>query len=732
MSQHDEERTTRLDDEGIPLLAGLSPSRRAFLKLAGFSFGVAMLPGCSRGVEHDIVPFQDKPEAVTPGTSAYYATLCAGCSAGCGIVAKVRDGRPIKIEGNDLHPLAQGRGHTCAVGQASVLSLYDSQRLKQPLVQQKPAAWDAVDGSVLEALAAMKRSGKAVRFLTGTVNGLTARASIARFLAGFGDGKHVSYDALSCSAMLDAHEDLYGTRMLPRFQLQNARVIVSIDADFLGTWVAPVEHTRGWQAARTLDAGAASFCHHVQFESRVSLTGTNADRRVTTAPRDLPLVLSALAERVARLKGQNAPWGQGPAPKTDPAVLDDVAKKLADAPAGSAVVLCDVNDLATQRIAAYLNHVLESDNPSNPTRTVDLERPSLQKTGDDRALADLRAELAAGKVGALFIAGCNPLYDLPDADKLRTDIERVDLVVSFAEREDETASAARYVCPDHHPLEAWGDAEPIEGVVTVSQPTIAPLGGTRGLIQSLAVWGGDDRGERAIMRAVWKEVIFPNVLAPSSFDVFWNRSLHDGFCRYQVDAPSRSFDAGNIGAPAAWAPDEQKRLDLVLYPKVAMTDGRHAHNPWLQELPDPVSKVSWDNYACLSPATAGRLGLEDGDIIDVGPVQLPALVQVGQADDVVAIALGRLCRRPTAGSSIPDRSSPSRRQDSRRSLHVRRSITRSTCRRTWRLRASVVAMSPRRRRWVTTAMIPRRERPTRTRSRSSGKKTIPTRAITGV
>ncbi len=644
MSEHDTQ-AIRLDEEGIPLLAGLSPSRRAFLKLAGFSFGVAVLPGCSRGEEHDIVPFHDKPEEVTPGTSAYYATQCGACPAACGVVAKVRDGRPIKIEGNSLHPFAGGKGSTCAVGQASILSLYDGQRLKQPLVKGNPGTWDAVDGAIKQKLGEIKRAGKRVRFLSGTVNGVTARATIERFLGGFDDSKHVSYDALSSSAMLDAYEALYGERMLPRFRLENARVIVSVDADFLGTWVAPVDHTRGWQAARNLDAGATAFCHHVQFESRVSLTGTNADRRVVTAPRDLPLVVSALAERVAGRKGTKAPWAQGPAPKTDPALLDEVAERLATAPAGSAVVVCDVDDANTQRIAAYLNHLLGADDASNKQRVIDLDRPSLQRTGDDRALAALRDELAAGEVGALFIAGCNPLFDLPDAETLREGIAQVDLVVSFAERVDETASVAHYVCPDHHPLEAWGDAEPVKGTITVSQPTIAPLGQTRAVVESLAKWSGDDRDDRAIMRAVWKTAIFPNVLEPTSFDVFWNQSLHDGFCRYQVEASSRSFDAGALESPAAWKPDEQKRLDLVLYPKVAMTDGRHAHNPWLQELPDPVSKVSWDNYACLSPATAKRLGVEDGDIVKLEAdgavaVSLPALVQVGQADDTVAVALG--------------------------------------------------------------------------------------------
>jgi len=203
----------------------------------------AFLPGCGGPDEYEAVPFLQKPEEVTPGRSTWYATLCGGCSAGCGILARNRDGRPIKIEGNPTHPLSRGR--TCAVGQAYVMSLYDTLRLKAPRLGGKPSAWAQVDRRVQEALTRIRKEGGAVRVLTGTLHGPTDTAALRRFLAPFPDARHVTYDALSCAALLDAHGDLFGRRVMPHLEFGRAEVVVSFDADFLSTWISPVEFTLG-------------------------------------------------------------------------------------------------------------------------------------------------------------------------------------------------------------------------------------------------------------------------------------------------------------------------------------------------------------------------------------------------------------------------------------------------------------------------------------------------------
>jgi molybdopterin-containing oxidoreductase family iron-sulfur binding subunit len=622
------------------------PDRRDFLKMAGFSLAALAVPGCGRAPEHEAVPFLDKPEDVTPGRSTWYATLCSACNAGCGLLARYRDGRPIKLEGNPQHPLSGGR--TCAIGQAHLLSLYDTQRLRQPLVDGKPAGWEAADRRVREGLAAAVQGGRAVRLLTGTVNGPTLDAAIASFLARFPGARHVQYDALSCSALLDVHERAFGRRMLPRIRLENAEVIVAFDADFLGTWISPVEFTRGYHAGRRLDAGDAPFSRHVQVESRLSLTGCAADERHALAADLREAALVALATKVARRAGVEAPWkattGSGLAEET----LEDLARALWEAPRGRSLVLCGANRPAEQSVAAWVNDVLGNYGGSASGTTLDVETPSRQALGDDRALAELLAEIHAGRVGALVVAGANPLYDLPGADRLRESLEKIPLVVSVAGSLDETAAAAHVVAPDHHPLESWGDAEPVAGLVTVAQPVLRPLHDTRALVESLAAWSGDDATARERMRQAWRERVHPRRQDEAGFESFWNRAVHDGFVALRPSedegAAPDAFDASALEAPSGRPAVPEGSLGLSLYPKVTLGDGRHAHNAWLQEVPDPISKRSWDNYVVLAPETAARLGVASGDVVALASgaieIEVPAHVQPGQPVRAAALAVG--------------------------------------------------------------------------------------------
>ena len=618
-------------------LDALPGSRRDFLKLAGFSIAAAMLPGCGRGVAHEAVPFLKKPEDVTPGQSKYYATGCSACDAGCGLLVKVRDGRPIKVEGNDLHPLNQGR--TCAVGQASVLGLYDSHRLTRPYAAGRASDWASVDAAISTALSGVADAPGAVRMLTGAGNGPTTRRAIGSFLSGFPQAQHVTMGA--GSALLDAYDALYAKRVAPRYRLENALALVAIDADFLGTWFSPVEHAQGYHAARSLKP-KSTFCHHTQFESHVSLTGGNADQRVRVAPGELALVVAALAERVAKAKGKSAPWGLAPQSKVPTPVLDEAAKRLVDVPRGRALVLCGLEDATAQRITAYLNNLLGADDLSKSRRTVDLQQPSGQVAANATALSALRRDIDAGSVKALIIAGCNPVFSLPDGKAFGESLKKVDTVICVSERMDETASVAGFVCPPPHFLARWDDAEPVSGLLTLSQPTLAPLGDTRQLAECLATWRGKPVPVYDQLRATWQDTLHARSGAGGTFEAWWHQALHDGFAKVKaVSAMADGFRGSAVGsAPAPAAPG----LAVVLYEKVALRDGRHAHNPWLQELPDPITKVSWQNTADFSPTTAAKLGISDGDIVrvtvDKEAVELPALVQPGQADDVVAIAKG--------------------------------------------------------------------------------------------
>ena len=611
-------------------------SRRRFLEAAGFSFSLAAFGGCHRAPTVTALPFVEQPEGEVPGRTRTYASTCAGCPAGCGLLVGVRDGRPLKMEGMPEHPLS--RGGLCAIGQALPLGLYDRHRLSRPLRNGEPIDWKEADGAIGAKLREITADGGAVRFVTSTVTSPTLRSALGSFLERFEDGRHVAFDAVSCSAILDAHELTHGARVAPHFDLAAAQVIASFGADFLGTWISPVEFTTAWSSRRAPTEENPTMSYHVQFEGRLSLTGSNADRRYRLAPQEYGAVLNHLAAKLANRAGESSPLGslaEAPIPDSE---LTDLADRLWHA-RGESLVLCDSQEIPVQVLVNFINHLL-----GNYGKTVQIERPSQQRQGNDADVLTLIEDLKAGRVAALFVAGTDLTHNLPDREALAEAIGKVPLVVSLAEREDDFASLAHFVCPDHYPLESWMDYEPVAGIVSLSQPTLEPLGETRSILESIARWSGRDQSAYEMLRSHWEKDILPRAGAPS-FQPFWDQALHDGFVTVTPrPIPAESFRADVVKLIDRESPDAD--YVVALYPKIGLTDSRHAHNPWLQELPDPVTKITWDNYASVSATTAKKLGLSDGEVVRVETkdgaisVELPALIQQGQHDRVVAIALG--------------------------------------------------------------------------------------------
>jgi len=617
-------------------------SRRSFLKAAGFTATVAAVAaGCSHAPVEKAIPYLIQPEEIVPGVSYFYATTCGGCPAACGVLAKNRDGRPIKLEGNPEHPLS--RGGLCAIGQASLLNLYDSHRLKGPLREGQPSTWTEIDQQVRAQLETIRSSNGAVRILSGTISSPTLRTEIAKFLASFRNARHIVYDALSSSATADAHEATHGERRIPHFRFDKADVIVSFDADFLGTWISPVEFARDYASGRRLDTVPPRMSHHTQVESRLSLTGAKADQRIRVSPAESAAWIESLAARLAKTAGVGLPVALNAELGPRNAVVEQLAERLWQA-RGHSLVISGSQELRAQILVNGINHLL-----GNYGTTLDVDAASQQKAGNDRELQALSEELDRGQVAALFVLNVNPVYELPNGLAFGEALKRVPLVVSFADRQEETSSFARFLCPDHHRLESWGDAEPVRGVYGLCQPTIHPLGNTRAAVESFAAWAGDQRPAYELVRAYWRENIFPQSGNGVEFDAFWDRAVEAGFVSTALQAHNaKPFRFSALQKLPKTLPSAAG-LALVLYPKVGMLDGRFAENPWLQELPDPISKVTWDNYACFSPAAAQRMGIHEGDVvlletsIDGGAtvsMELPAFVQPGQHDEVVAVALG--------------------------------------------------------------------------------------------
>jgi MoCo/4Fe-4S cofactor protein with predicted Tat translocation signal len=605
--------------------------RRDFLKLSALTATMATVAGCSRAPVEKAIPFLVQSEEMVPGRSLYYASMCGGCSSGCGVLVKTRDGRAIKLEGNPEHPVS--RGGLCAIGQASLLGLYDSQRFKSPQKNGRDCTWEEADRAIMAELAKVRVERGAVRFLSSTVHSPTVNAAIGQFLSGFADARHVQYDAVSSSAILDAHEQTHGVRVLPRYRFDRAEVIVSFDCDFLGTWISPVEFTKQWKSGRDLQARPPRMSEHIQLESRMTLTGSNADTRITIEPDSK--LLSALAQAVEKRAG--VPGAISGAASTETAaVAAGIAAKLWAA-RGKSLMISGSNDVHDQVLVNHINHLL-----GNYGATLDIERPSYQRRGNDAELAALTDELTAGKVRALFIYGANPEYDLPG--EVGEAIRKVPFVVSFAQRPDETSALAHWICPDQHFLESWIDAEAVVGVVTVNQPALRPLGNTRAVTESLATWQGKPASAYDQMREQWRSALFARQSREKSFDKFWDAAVYSGFA--ELDAPPMKSKPFEPAATRAITRKSEPDGDFVLelYPTVALGDGRHAYNAFLQELPDPVSKVTWDNYASVSPATAKKIGVGHGDTVRIEAGEqfllLPVYIQPGQHDRVVAVALG--------------------------------------------------------------------------------------------
>ena len=589
-------------------------SRRDFLKLFGFSVAsAAVLSSCEKPVQKAI-PYLIKPEEIIPGKAAYYASSFFDGTEYCSVLVKVRDGRPIKIEGNALSPVS--RGGTSARVQASVLNLYDEARYKEPELSGNKISWEEVDSWVTSRL---KDEGNTV-LLTPTIISPSTREVLRIFLANQPNTKWIQYDEVSMSGIRKAHMELFGAAIIPGYHFDRADYILSFDADFLGTWIAPVEFARDYASTRELNPDHPHMSKHVQVESGLSMTGSNADVRIPVTPRDSVLMLGAIYNRVAEATGN-------PLISTPPTVIsvDDIVNGLLEHGEKS-LVLSGSNDPEIQKLVAGINQMLGAYD-----YTLDLKRTIQLKQGDDSAFEEFVNSLDRGEVDNLFLINVNPIYSLGGFEAMK----KAGFTAYLGSSLNESAAACQLICPDHHFLEAWGDAEPVKGSFSLQQPCIHPLFNSRAWQDSLIKWSPFDRTYEDLVKFLWKSDIAP----PESKDDenWWVLALQAGyFVRDNEPMPESTA----YKPPDIKLDPPETDLSLVLYSTVSLNDGRYANNPWLQELPDPVSKVCWDNYLAVSPADAEGLGLQDEMVVSLDGIELPVLVQPGQAAGTVSLALG--------------------------------------------------------------------------------------------
>ncbi|MFD0794685.1 TAT-variant-translocated molybdopterin oxidoreductase [Mucilaginibacter litoreus] len=614
--------------------------RRDFLKALGFGVGAVTLAACQKVPVHKSIPYLIKPEEVTPGVANYYSSTFEGNA----ILVKTREGRPIKVEGNPKDIL--GKGGLSAHAQASVLDLYDTNRVKDPQMDGNDAGWPQIDTFVKNELAAVAAAGKTISIVSSTVHSPSTTAVIADFIAKYPTAKHVTYDAVSYTGIIKANQNSFGKAVLPHYNFDKADVIVSFGADFLGTWISGEEFTRQYvsnRGAKSLEEKKMS--RHIQFESGMSLTGTNADVRIAIKPSEEG---PALVNLYNALSGTSLPGSRKLTTANADKAITLVAKELTAAK-GRALVICGSNDVATQVLVNAINSLLGSYGT-----TIDLDNPSRQYAGNDSDIVDFIAAAKRGEVGAVLFLDANPAYDYHSPQAVKDALKNVRLRVSFSDHNDETAVLCNVIAPNHHYLESWGDDSALEGYYTILQPTINPVYNTRQAETSLLVWSDNAvKDYYTYVRNNWNNKLL--ALGGLSGQAGWETLLQNGFIKaapvaagtytfnYDLNAVTQTIlsQSAKLGEGVSI---DGKKVELQVYQNNAMRDGKKANNPWLQELPDPVTKVTWDNFAAMSPSDVKKLGLEEFSVIKIQAngysVELPVLSQPGQAQGTISVAVG--------------------------------------------------------------------------------------------
>ena len=646
-------------------------SRRGFLKLMGASMALATA-SCVRRPVQRIVPYSQSPLEIMPGKSVFYSTTFNRAGQGGAFLVRTREGRPLKMDGNPMHPVNQGV--LTAQNQAYLLSLYDLDRLKGPQKVDRASgssvdvSWDDLDNAVVAAL----KEGE-VAILTSTHASPTTKGLTQEFLQAF-KGRVVTWDPLGADEILEGQRLSYGRAVIPRYRFEKAKMIVSIDCDFLGTWGNAAENAKGFGAGRKPGSGMSKF---VAFESILSLTGSNADVRVRIRPSQQADVAMGLLYEIAvrqglsryagdaRVKGMLAQYADVAKDLgIEPALFSEIAKDLWENRGQSLVVAGGLstrtaNGLGVQVAVNLLNSALDNDG-----KTIDGTGVTGKYSESSlKDLIDLIKDMKSGKIRTLLIQNLNPIYALPRDLGFQDAVKSVKTIVSLSRNLDETAKISDFVAPDHHELENWGDCELQDGVLSIQQPVIRPLYNTRAFQFSLMSWAFlAERGPKNLGMESWYEYLkfswkqrHGGLGSGQAFDAFWVKLLQDGVFdrnskdRRETGGGARSFNSAALAEIKKYKGAE---VELVLYPKVSMGDGSLANNAWLQELSDPVTKISWDNYLSVGVAFAKARGFKEGQYVNIKvkseTLKVPVHIQPGTHDGVVGLAVGY--GRTSAGS----------------------------------------------------------------------------------
>jgi anaerobic selenocysteine-containing dehydrogenase len=651
--------------------------RRDFLKVLGWGGTAVALSGCGNGMVENgaetVVPYVETNDYMIPSISVYFNSTCAQCDAGCSVTGRVREGRVLKLEGNPESAI--NRGKTCGLGQAGVQNHYNPDRVREPLLRTgnsgEAISWDKAYALIAEKLKGV--SGEEIAFLNGGMSG-HLKVLMGNYIDSFGCKNHFVYEAIAPAVVRAANKKSYGVSM-PRISINKAKVVLSFGADFLGAWVSPVHFSQQYAQFRKGVNGQRGVL--VQIESKMTITGANADRWLVVRPG---------TEGILALGIINALGGQGVNLSADVAsVVKGYDKERVSKDTGVSVVQIDkiVTLLRTrtpslvlagsaaegyahgsQNAAAInlLNHVL-----GNVGKTVEAAAvvpfPQMEPaTGNTAALKSLNDGLAAGKYSVLFSYAANPVFTAPSAMKFKDNMAKAGFKVVFAQYMDETAMQADLVLPLDSALEEWGTQIPeymaADAQINIRQPLMEKLHPeTRSMGEILLALIKQRRPDDykkfddfyAYMRAsVLQNKVALGGAAKADDDVFWNETLSKGIVKLSKAGHSPlsgKSGAAGLSLPEPAAIDAQYPLQLIPHVTASLRDGRNTNQPWLQESPDPLTTIVWDSWVEIHPKKAAELGIQEGDIVEVtgknGSVKVQAYLFPGIHPDAISIPVGR-------------------------------------------------------------------------------------------
>ena len=632
------EEVQRVVEQEFPSAASLLTSglsRRDFLRIMSASLALAGLGACANKPSEQILPYIQAPEDLVAGKSVEYATAFTLGGYGIGVLVKSFEGRPIKLEGNPQHPA--NLGGTNPFAQASILNLYDPERSQVVRRSNGISTWEDFVTSVRSRLDLQRpKAGAGLRLLTGAVTSPTLGEQIRLLLKQFPQAKWHSYEPISRDHTREGTRLALGQEGENQYRFERAEVIVALDSDFLFAEPGSLRYAREFSNRRRVRGEQAQMNRLYVAEPTPSITGSMADHRVAIAASRI----AQLAQAMGRRLGVTQSGGEDPqelAPYE--AWIETVTADLQEHRGSSLVFAGEYQPPQVHVLAHAINQRL-----GNVGNTIVYSEPVEEQVSSRAAsLPELVRDMAQGRVEVLLILGANPVFTAPADLGFRDALSPVPFRAHFGEYEDETSGLCEWHVPQAHFLETWSDSRSFDGTATIMQPLIAPLYGGKSPHEVMAILTGSaETSSYDIVRAFWRARG-----SDGDFETWWQRALHDGFVAGSAAAAKTVSVRAPSSAPQDKSAAQQESvggLELVFRPDPTIWDGRFANNAWLQELPKPLTKLTWDNAALISPRTAQRLNLKNGDVIELrsgkGSAAGPVWINPGQADESVTVHLG--------------------------------------------------------------------------------------------